>query len=580
MVGYLCSAGRVTIINSSFNTIQDLLARSRRRLNCFAAAFIVPEQRLFQFDCANEQQGEFAKKLLRLSTDSFLAMCSDQREPVIRNRVRNVSDGPLLCRFVVVPVYDELDALAGVFVMYNLADGVEFNATDANMGRRFARLFTKVISLPRDPLTKLLTREGFERQVILHRKANPEEAPAALLYGDIDQLHILNDSLGFQTGDRAIILVSQQLQTIADANQGAVSRLSGDRFTVFLPNCTLERAREVGAQMSKAVAAARFTSNAQPIQVSMSWGVAMLSTDDKILDHGLAAAEIACKAAKDRGRNRVEVYQDTDASIICRRDDMLIVGLLRSALDEGRFQVFAQPIMSLQRGDKTRRYEMLLRLVDEDDKLVMPQQFMSSATRYQLLPQLDRQVITHVLQKIKAATLVPGFKPLQVSLNLSGPTISDPAFADWLVSKIKESGVPGDWIGFELTENAAIGNLERAQALIDRLGVLGCKFALDDFGTGVNSLAYLKALKLSMIKIDGSFIRDVLENERSESLVRGIAQLAKSMGMETVAEYVESPSICMRLIELGVQFGQGYALGKPVLLDRVLDPVRSLALAS
>jgi len=306
----------------------------------------------------------------------------------------------------------------------------------------------------------------------------------------------------------------------------------------------------------------------------------MLRTDDNNVDHGLAAAEIACKAAKDRGRNRVEVYQDTDASIICRRDDMLIVGRLRSALDEGRFQVFGQPIMSLQSGEKTRRYEMLVRLVDEDEKLVMPQQFMSSATRYQLLPQLDRQVISHVLQKIKVAMTVPGFKPLQLSLNLSGPTISEPAFAEWLVTQVKESGVPGDWIGFELTENAAIGNLERAQALMERLGALGCKFALDDFGTGVNSLAYLKALKLSMIKIDGSFIRDVLENERSESLVRGIAQLAKSMGMETVAEYVESPMICMRLIELGVQFGQGYALGKPVLLDRILDPVRSLALAS
>jgi EAL domain-containing protein (putative c-di-GMP-specific phosphodiesterase class I) len=140
--------------------------------------------------------------------------------------------------------------------------------------------------------------------------------------------------------------------------------------------------------------------------------------------------------------------------------------------------------------------------------------------------------------------------------------------------------VPSDWIGFELTENAAIANLERAQALINRLGALGCTFALDDFGTGVNSLAYLKALRISMIKIDGSFIRDVLENERSESLVRGIAHLAKSMGIETVAEYVESPTICMRLIDLGVQFGQGYALGKPILLDRILDPVRSLALAS
>jgi len=567
-------------MKSASNTIQELLARARRRLNCFAAAFIAPDQRIFHFECADDKQREFPQKLIRRSTNSFMAMCREQSEPVIRNRVRDSSDGPLLCRFLVVPVHDELEALAGVFVMYNHANGVEFNSADAGMARRLARLFTKVISLPRDPLTQLLTREGFERQVTLHRQAHPDEGPAALLYGDIDQLHVINDSLGFQTGDRAIILASQQLLVIANAHDGAVSRLSGDRFTVFLPNCPLERAREVGVKMSKAVASARFTSNAQPIQISMSWGVAALRGDDKNVDHGLAAAEVACKAAKDRGRNRVEIYQDTDASIIRRHDDLLIVGRLRSALDEGRFLVYGQPIASLQRGEVTRRYEMLVRLVDEDDKLVMPQEFMSSATRYQLLPQLDRQVIGHVLQKLKAAMAVPGFKPLQVSLNLSGPTICEPEFADWLETQLKDSGVPGDWIGFELTENAAIANLERAQALIARLGNLGCKFALDDFGTGVNSLAYLKALKLSMIKIDGSFIRDVLENERSESLVRGIAQLAKSMGIETVAEYVETPTICMRLIDLGVQFGQGYALGKPVLLDRILDPVRSLALAS
>jgi diguanylate cyclase (GGDEF)-like protein len=567
-------------MKSATNTIQELLTRTRRRLNSFAVAFVAPDHNVFQFDCAEPAQGEFAEQILRRSSASFMQLCRDQSDPIIRNKVRDASNGPLVCRFLIVPVHDESEKLAGAFVMYNNANGVEFNNADAQMARRLARLFTKVMSLPLDPLTKLLAREGFERQVHLYRDAHRDEGPAALLYGDIDQLHVINDSLGFQTGDRAIIFVSEQLLALANANNGAVSRLSGDRFTVFLPNCSLDRAREIGTQMSKAVTVARFTSNSQPIQLSMSWGVAILRKEDSNVDHGLAAAEVACKAAKDRGRNRVEVYQDTDASIIRRHDDLMILGRLRAALDEGRFLVFGQPISSLQKTHGARRYEMLVRLVDEDEKLVMPQQFMSSATRYQLLPQLDRQVISHVLDKMKAARSLPAFTPLQVSINLSGPTISEPDFADWLVAQVKESGVPGDWLGFELTENAAIANLARAQTLIDRLGALGCKFALDDFGTGVNSLAYLKALKISMIKIDGSFIRDVLENERSESLVRGIAQLAKSMGIETVAEYVETPMICMRLIDLGVQFGQGYALGKPVLLDRILDPVRSLALAS
>jgi EAL domain-containing protein (putative c-di-GMP-specific phosphodiesterase class I) len=296
----------------------------------------------------------------------------------------------------------------------------------------------------------------------------------------------------------------------------------------------------------------------------------MLRAGEDRLDHGLAAAEIACKAAKDRGRNRVEVYQDTDASIIRRRDDMLIIGRLRTALDEGRFQVFGQPITPLLLHEPTRRYEMLLRIIDENDALVLPARFMSAATRYQLLPQLDRCVIKHVLSKLQTARAIPGFVPVHASINLSGPTISEPAFMDWLLDAIKSSGVPGDWLSFELTETAAVGNLQRAQALIDQLGQIGCRFALDDFGTGLSSLAYLKTLNFSMLKIDGSFVRDLLVNERSASLVRAVAQLAGSMGIETVAEYVETSEICMRLIELRVQFGQGYALGRPTKLDRVL----------
>ncbi len=205
---------------------------------------------------------------------------------------------------------------------------------------------------------------------------------------------------------------------------------------------------------------------------------------------------------------------------------------------------------------------------------------MSSATRYQLLPQIDRCVISDVLTRLAAAKREPGFEPIHLSINLSGPTLSDPTFLDWLVVQIDSSGVPGDWLEFELTETAAVSNLEHAQRLMARLTECGCRFALDDFGTGLSSLAHLKALQFSVLKIDGSFIRDILHNERSDSLVRAVTQLSHGMGMETVAEYVETPEICMRLIELGVQFGQGYAIGRPRPLDKILQPDLQLANAS
>lgn len=566
------------------DVVQQALTRARRRVGCFAAAFLSRGSRAvgssLYFDCAEGQDGAYAERLIDKSAESFFELCRETRDAIVRNRVRNQTNGPLLCRFLLVPVRDSHGDLVGVFVLYNHANGVEFTNNDAEMARRLSRVFAKAIELPRDPLTKLFTHAAFARLVAEQRNASSPGTPAALLYGDIDQLHVVNDLFGMQAGDSTIALIGNEVLKVAELAGASASRLSGDRFTVFVPNCTLERARELAETMRLAIAAIRFTSNDQPIQISMSFGVAPFLTSEPSLDHGLAAAEFACKAAKDRGRNRVETYQDTDVSIIKRRDDMLIVGRLRTALDEGRFRVFAQPIARLVPGEHTRRFEMLVRLIDEKDKLVMPQQFISSATRYQLLPQLDRHVVEHVLTKLRDAKSQPGFQPVSVSLNLSGPTISDEHFADWLVDRITDCGIPGDWIGFELTENAAIANLERAQSLIQRLGALGCKFALDDFGTGVNSLAYLKALKLAMIKIDGSFIRDLLENERSESLVRGIAQLAQAMNIETVAEYVESPMLCMRLIELGVQFGQGYALGRPLPLERILDPATSLALAS
>jgi len=367
---------------------------------------------------------------------------------------------------------------------------------------------------------------------------------------------------------------------IFSVHEALVSRLSGDRFTAFIPNCTLTAARVIADKAREAVSATRLPTDTNSIALSISVGIAALEPGESRFEHAIAAAEVACKAAKDRGRNRVELYQAADHSIIRRRDDILVVGQLRTALEEGRFQIFGQPICPLLTQDDLRRYEMLIRIVEEDGKLVMPAHFMSSATRYQLLPQLDRCVINHVLQKLSHAAAQPGFVPLYASINLSGPTIGDPDFLAWLLDQLRATKVPGEWLTFELTETSTVANIDQAKQLMKTLGEYGCKFALDDFGTGLSSLAQLKTLNFSSLKIDGSFIRDILENQRSEALVRAVAQLAAAMGMETVAEYVETPQICMRLIDLQVQFGQGFALGHPQRLDRILNPFAKLAQAS
>ncbi|MBC7983310.1 MAG: EAL domain-containing protein [Candidatus Obscuribacterales bacterium] len=630
--------------------INELLARAHSRLNCFAIAYIGNTGRSSHFYCSNNQNGDAAKAMIERATDSFVELCRDKREPIIRNRVRSVADGPLVCRFLVAPVRDDA-GLLGVLVMYNHANGVEFNNGDAQMATTVAHLFSRAASKTKPvaaaakedaaptlivkalsaafappaaaappppkpvpaapvavvtpiapPIAKvapppsppvaapplavvletpggLLTRAGFEAQVSAWRQGH-QGAAAALLYGNIDQMHLLNDLWGFKTGDRAIATVGEKLRIVLVARGAILCKLSADRFAAFMPNCTVPQAHEVADAARVAIAATRLTFDDQPVPLSMSWGVAPLTGENASLNHVLAAAEIACKAAKDFGRNRVEAYQNADSNGVRRHNEITAIGRLRTALDEDRLRIFAQPISSLVRADDVTRYEMLARILDENDKLVLPKNFMSAATRYQLLPQLDRAVITHVLSKLKWAQKQPGFKPLKVAINLSGPTINEPDFIDWLVAELDSSGVPGEYVGFELTETAAVSNLDLTQFLMVRLGAKGCKFSLDHFGTGLSSLKQFQALNPSTIKIDGSFIHDLLENKRAELLVRAISQMASAMGIETVAEYVETPAICMRLIELGVHFGQGYAIGKPISFDLLLNPSLNVALAS
>jgi diguanylate cyclase (GGDEF)-like protein len=556
--------------------IRQFLFEARQRVPCQALAFAPPSRGHFDFQCSADNAAE-VRRILENVADSFLLECRNRTEPLVSNRVRYERNGPLVGRFLAMAIQDDKAQLAGVALIFRTMEQQAFSKEDARTLAQLAQQLTKVISLPADPMTGLLTRSGVEKLIEWRLGSRSPRTAASVLYGDIDQLHVVNDLLGFEAGDQVIAAVAHALREQLAQRDAVLSRLSGDRFTIFFADCPLDRARAIGDELRDAVNAMPLTIGADSIPLSISFGAATVRGGERSFDHALAAAEVACKAAKDRGRNRVESYEVHDSSINRRIDDIAIVGRLRSALEQGNFQIFGQPIAPLLAPEHVRRYEMLLRLIDEKGRLVLPGQFMSSATRYQLLPQIDRCVISDVLTRLAAAKREPQFEPMHLSINLSGPTLGEPKFLDWLVVQIDSSGVPADWLTFELTETAAVSNLEHAQRLMARLSELGCRFALDDFGTGLSSLAHLKTLNFSVLKIDGSFIRDILHNERSHSLVRAVTQLAHGMGMETVAEYVETPEICMRLIELGVQFGQGYAIGRPRPLERILQPELQLA---
>ena len=279
----------------------------------------------------------------------------------------------------------------------------------------------------------------------------------------------------------------------------------------------------------------------------------------------LAAAETACKAAKDRGRNRVEVYSQSDVSIARRYADIGIAGQLREAIDAGRLHLDAQLILPFAAADTAKpHFELLLRMTNEAGKTVGPDSFLSAATRYQLMPVIDRWVVNHVIEALRPRASVLEGKALGFSINFSGQSLNDDAFSDMLIERLDASGLDPELFCFELTENATVQALPRARALMQCLRKLGCGVALDDFGTGLSSLSCLRELPVTMLKIDGSFVRDVLKDARAESMVRAIAQLARSMSIITVAEYVETPEIGARVASLGVDYGQGFAIGRPI----------------
>jgi diguanylate cyclase (GGDEF)-like protein len=423
-----------------------------------------------------------------------------------------------------------------------------------------------------DSLTGLYTRPAFETRVRLEVASAESSCTWASLYINVDQLHVINDNFGMKVGDGVLGQLGELLRTRLPPRSFA-ARISGDRFALLVPG-HLDDAERFGESLREAAEQLGTVHGNSRLRVSISVGVAVLDSREGELMHSLAAAETACKAAKDRGRNRVEVYRSNDVSLVRRFADINIAGRLHDAISSGRLRLDAQLILPFGRDSGlTPHYELLVRMIDEDGTAAGPDSFMSAAMRYQLMPSIDRWVIEAAIERLKAHAANFSGVPLCFAINFSGQSLNDESFEGFLIERIASSGLPPELFCFELTENATIASVARATALMGKLRALGCGIALDDFGTGFSSLSYLRQLPVTMLKIDGSFVRDVVSDPRAESMVRAIAQLARTMSLTTVAEYVETESIRARVATLGVDYGQGYAISKPLPLDELLPQI-------
>jgi diguanylate cyclase (GGDEF)-like protein len=572
---------------STAPTLTDLLRRALTELGASAIGVTRASGGAPRYFTRSAVAAQFFEDICSTGIDSLKEQTQAKAGVFGTNRVKGDSNGPVRGRLIAVSLRSSKGLPLGILIATRLIEEPKFGAQESQkllaLASEFAAALTPPqVAAPEPPVpeaaaaaqdssctvTTLLDWGSFERQI--RKNEASDRLPGCVIYGDMDQLHVINKLAGFAAGDRAISEAGAALQTAQLPPGSCACHLSGDRYTVYVPHTTLAQARRIAEQLSKSVSCLSVEVHSVPTPLSISLGVAVIPSTEGGLSHALAAAEAACKTAKDRGRGRVEVYQDADLSIVRRNDDVLVAERLRHALDEGRVDVFAQPIVRLHGHSTTVHYELLMRLIGDAGTHLSPAWFMSAATRYRMLPELDRAVLQHVFGKLDKYRHALMKKNLRFSVNLSGPSIGDPDFIEWLGTHVGGGGVPGEWLQFEITETAAVANVAQTQALMRRLKARGVQFALDDFGTGVSSFAYLKFFDVKMLKLDGSFVRDLLANPRSESLVRGIAQLGRGMDIETVAECVETAAVRDRLTELGVDCAQGFFFGRPKPLEDVL----------
>lgn len=419
-----------------------------------------------------------------------------------------------------------------------------------------------------DALTGLANRREFEFRLeqVLHPGGQQQGGRHALMFLDLDQFKLVNDTCGHAAGDELLRHICALLQS--DLREGdTLARLGGDEFGILLENCPAAVAEKIAESLRHTVQSLHFVWKGRPFMTTVSIGLVHLGHTPTTLETSLRAADMACYMAKEKGRNRVQVYHADDSELSVRFGEMAWVQRLHMALEENRFCLYAQEISPLGQTDGGDGHiEILLRLHDEAGRIILPDSFIPAAERYGLMTSLDRWVVENVFKIIARCLLERPGRPLAMcAINLSGITIGDEDFLGFLREKFHTYNIPPETICFEITETSAIANLGSAIRFINELKALGCHFSLDDFCAGMSSFAYLKHLPVDFLKIDGSFVKDMLDDPINRAMVEVINHIGHVMGKRTIAEFVETPQIEQALLEIGVDYAQGYLIERPQL---------------
>jgi two-component system CheB/CheR fusion protein len=418
-----------------------------------------------------------------------------------------------------------------------------------------------------DALTGLVNRHEFERRLVQALgKGKKKRIQHVLCYLDLDQFKVVNDTCGHVAGDELLHQLSGLL--LDKIRHGdTLARLGGDEFGVLLERCSIHQALRIVKDLQETVREFRFVWEDKTFSIGVSIGVVPLTSDTETPATAMSAADAACYLAKDSGRNRIHVYQTDDAELARRHGEMQWVTRIQKALEQNRFLLHAQPIESIAYPDGGGEYfEILIRMKDHEGKLVPPGAFLPAAERYNLTPAIDRWVIEKTFAWLAAHPAVQQLLNF-CTINLSGHSLSDDSFLDFVTTQLEEKNIVPGKVCFEITETTAVANLTHATRLIRELKSRGCLFALDDFGSGMSSFAYLKNLPVDYLKIDGNFVKDIAVDPVDLAMVEAINKVGHVMGIQTIAEFVENDAIMARLKNVGVDFVQGFGIARPQQLD-------------
>jgi diguanylate cyclase (GGDEF)-like protein len=466
------------------------------------------------------------------------------------------------CRLLLVPVDVGSSRLPAWLVFARELAAPRFDTWCAVLSQVQSLRIARRLMREFDSATGHLSARGLRTVAALRTSGS-----GAMLLADLDGLRPLNHTRGMAVGDDVIVALARLLGPAVLPEGSLVTRIDGARFTILVPNQDAQAAAQLAMRIQTDLEQVEITGQENFPRLTVSFGIAEYNFSDEPLDKTLLSADMALRMAKERGRSRIEIHQSNDASVIRRQGEDFAAADLREAIRCRRLELFAQPIVSLRDRLHPPGFELLLRLRDESGAMGDPARMLAVAQRYQMLTLVDRYVVDQAFSVLAPHRELLARQRMTMSINVSGQSICNADFTDHFIQELKRSKLPTGCIVVEVTEQVAAGNLAKAGEAMRRLRAAGCGIAIDDFGTGANSLAYVHQLPVTRLKIDGSFIKDITTNKRSEAAVRGIVQLARDFVLQTVGEYVEDQKQSECLRRLGVDFGQGYLFGKPEPLD-------------